>query len=148
MNIQKGAKYPAGALSNFQPYGFVVDGVVCNSMEGFLQSLKFSGVDMQEYVCTLVGAVAKSKGSKKVWKKTQTLHWRGEVYKRGSEEYQNLLDKAYNALYQNSKFRKTLLATNNATLKHTIGKKKINDTVLTQKEFCSRLHTLRDKGEL
>jgi hypothetical protein len=42
-------------------------------MEGFLQSLKFKSIDMQEYVCTLVGMKAKMKGKNKNWWKTQTL---------------------------------------------------------------------------
>lgn len=55
MDIGSGSGYPAGNLSNFHPYQFEIDGVTCNSMEGFLQSLKFSNPVMQEYVCLLVG---------------------------------------------------------------------------------------------
>ena len=33
----------------------MIDGVECASMEGFLQSLKFSDPEMQKRVCTLVG---------------------------------------------------------------------------------------------
>lgn len=36
-----------------------------------------------------------------------------------------------------------LLATKDATLTHSIGKNKITDTVLTTREFCSRLTLLR-----
>ena len=148
MDIRKGGKYPSGALSNFQPYVFHVDDVLCNSMEGFLQGLKFSSVEMQEYVCTLTGAVAKKKGANKNWRKAQTLYWKGIEYKRDSVGYQQLLDKAFNALNTNVKFRKALSATNNAALKHSLGKRKSNETVLTQREFCSRLLTLREKGEI
>lgn len=35
MNIISGAGYPAAALSNFSPHPFEIDGVKCNSMEGF-----------------------------------------------------------------------------------------------------------------
>ena len=38
--------------------------------------------------------------------------------------------------------------TKKATLTHSIGKKKINETVLTEREFCSRLTKLRDNGSL
>ena len=58
------------------------------------------------------------------------------------------LNRAYNALYQNSGFKKALDATNGATLTHLIGKSKIQDTVLTASEFCSRLTYLRDRGKL
>ena len=62
MNIGSVNDYPANSLSNFAPHPFVIDGVECNSMEGFLQSLKFKSVDMQNHVCTLVGREAKFKG--------------------------------------------------------------------------------------
>lgn len=41
MDIGSGTGYPSAALSNFAPHSFVIDGVECASMEGFLQSLKF-----------------------------------------------------------------------------------------------------------
>jgi len=148
MDIRKGAKYPAGSLSNFTPYVFEVDGVPCNSMEGFLQSLKFSNVDMQKYICTLVGSKAKLSGNKKVWKRKQQLYWKGIVYERSSEDYQILLDRAFNCLNKNTKFSNTLSATNKANLTHSLGKKNKRDTVLTQQELCSRLMLLREYGEL
>lgn len=148
MDILSKNPYPSGALSNFAPHPFEIDGVKCNSMEGFLQSLKFESTDMQEYVCSLIGRAAKRKGASKNWRQKQTLYWKGKQIKRDSEEYQNLLNRAYNALYENSGFRKALEATNGATLTHSIGKNKIQDTVLTSSEFCSRLTYLRDKGKL
>lgn len=148
MDIGSKCGYPASALSNFAPHPFEIDGVVCNSMEGFLQSLKFESIDMQKYVCTLIGYAAKKKGSKKNWKTKQELHWNGKTYKRDSDEYQNLLNRAYNELYKNSGFRKALESTKGSTLTHSIGKNKQSDTVLTTSEFCGRLTHLRDKGEL
>ena len=65
MNIGAGTGYPSGALSNFAPHPFVIDGVECASMEGFLQSLKFKEPEMQKHVCLLVGKAAKFKGKKK-----------------------------------------------------------------------------------
>ena len=146
MDIGSGCGYPASSLSNFTPHNFVIDGIVCNSMEGFLQSLKFSNPDVQAYVCTLTGKTAKFKGKRKKWWTDQTLYWRGVAIKRDSKEYQNLLDRAYMALYENDSFRKALEATGNATLTHSIGKRKITETVLTVQEFCSRLTKLRDNG--
>lgn len=145
MNIGSGNGYPSCALSNFSPYNFIVDGVECNSMEGFLQSLKFSNPDMQVHVCTLVGAKAKFKGKKKKWWKDQTLYWKGTPIKRDSKEYRALLDLAYWELAKNKKFQRALLASGNSTLTHTIGKKKINETVLTISEFCGRLTSIRQE---
>lgn len=144
MDIGSGTGYPSAALSNFAPHPFEIDGVLCNSMEGFLQSLKFSNPDMQIEVCKLVGKQAKFKGKKKKWWKTQTLWWRGTEIKRDSEEYQNLLDRAFYALSQNEGFKKALIATGNATLTHSIGKNDQSATVLTRQEFCSRLTKIRD----
>jgi predicted NAD-dependent protein-ADP-ribosyltransferase YbiA (DUF1768 family) len=150
MDIGSKCGYPASSLSNFSPHPFEIDGVLCNSMEGFLQGLKFESIEMQEYVCTLVGFKAKSKGSKKNWKQSQTLYWKGVPYKRDSKEYQELLDRAYFELSKNTGFQNALLATNDSSITHSIGKNKENDTVLTEREFCSRLYRLRDmlKSEL
>lgn len=145
MDIGSGTGWPSAALSNFAPHPFVIDGVECASMEGFLQSLKFKEPAMQVEVCKLVGKAAKFRGKKKKWWKTQTLYWNGVEYARDSEEYQELLDKAFDALAQNTGFQKALLATNNSTLTHSIGKSKEQETVLTKQEFCSRLTKIRSK---
>jgi len=68
--------------------------------------------------------------------------------KRDSIEYQNLLDRAYTELYKNTKFKNALEASGDATLTHSIGKTDKKQTVLTIKEFCSRLTMLRDFGTL
>lgn len=145
MDIGSGTGYPSANLSNFSPHVFTIDGIECNSMEGFLQSLKFQDPEMQKHVCTLVGKKAKFKGKKKKWWKTQTLYWKGEEIPRDSERYQELLDEAFDALAQNTSFQKALLATQNATLTHSIGKKKTSETVLTRQEFTSRLTRIRNE---
>lgn len=144
LDIGSGKGYPSSALSNFAPHPFVIDGVECASMEGFLQSLKFKSPDMQLAVCKLVGKAAKFKG-KKPWWRTQTLHWQGQEIARGSKEYQDLLDRAYEALAQNTGFRKALLATGDAILGHSIGKRRQNETVLTVAEFVGRLNRIRER---
>jgi predicted NAD-dependent protein-ADP-ribosyltransferase YbiA (DUF1768 family) len=148
MDIGSGNSYPSSALSNFSPHPFEIDGVTCNSMEGFLQSLKFKSPEMQVEICKLVGFAAKKRGKEKNWQQAQTLYWRGIPLKRSSKEYQDLLDKAYTQLYKNTKFRGALEASGDAVLTHTIGKSSENETVLTKSEFCSRLTKLRDFGTL
>ena len=145
MDIGSGAGFPAAALSNFAPHSFIIDGIECASMEGFLQSLKISNPEMQKEVCKLVGKAAKFKGKKKKWWKTQTLYWQGISYKRDSQEYQDLLDRAFDALAQNTSFQKALLATKDAVLTHSIGKRKKEETVLTTQEFTSRLTQIRKR---
>ena len=145
MDIGSGKGYPSAALSNFSPHPFVIDGVPCSSMEGFLQSLKFKAVEMQKHVCTLVGFKAKMKGKHKNWYVSQILYWKGEAIPRDSEEYQLLLDRAYKCMYEQSEsFRKALQASSNAVLTHSLGKSSMKDTVLTEREFCSRLMKLRN----
>lgn len=140
MDIRAGKPYPSTALSNFAPHPFMFRGVQCNSMEGLLQSFKFSSPEMQKHVCTLVGRKAKAKGKPKAWWKTQTLWWQGKEIARDSQEYQDMLDEAYQCLFdQNEGARKALLASGDAVLTHSIGKSKINGTILTEQEFCSRL---------
>ena len=144
MDVGSGRGFPASSLSNFSPHEFEIDGVKCASMEGFLQSLKFKDVNMQIHVCSLVGKTAKFKGKSKKWWKTQTLWWKGKEINRHSEEFQILLDKAFNELSNNISFQKALLATGSAVLTHSIGKNDPSHTVLTEKEFCSRLMKLRE----
>ena len=145
MDIGSKADYPASALSNFAPHPFVFDGVECASMEGLLQSFKFDKPHIQVEVCKLVGIRAKRRGQKrnKNWKRVQKLWWQGQEYDRHGAEYQLLLDRAFSALAQNESFRKALLATQDSTLTHSMGKSKESDTVLTEREFCSRLEAVR-----
>lgn len=146
MDIGSGKAYPASALSNFSPHPFVLDGINIASMEGFLQSLKFSNPDMQIEVCRLVGKKAKFKGKGKKWQRTGTLWWRGKEIDRFSQEYQDLLDHAYEAMFtQCDSARRALLASGDAIFTHSIGKNKETDTILTTQEFCSRLTKIRTK---
>jgi predicted NAD-dependent protein-ADP-ribosyltransferase YbiA (DUF1768 family) len=145
MDIGSGQGYPAGALSNFSPHPFIIDGIECASMEGFLQALKFKSPEIQIEVCKLVGLKAKFRGKPKKWWMTQTLFWQGIEIDRHSKEYQELLDRAFEALSQNSSFRKALLASGNSVLTHSMGKNDESRTVLTTREFCSRLTRIREK---
>jgi len=140
MDIGSKAGFPAGHLSNFHPHPFVFRGVPVASMEGFLQSLKYSNPEMQKEVCKLVGLKAKRTGAKKNWQRDQILYWQGVEYPRKSQAYQDLLDEVYKAMFdQNPKALSALMATGQANLSHSIGRTKESETVLTQQEFCSRL---------
>ena len=149
MDIGSKHGYPASALSNFAPHPFVFDNVQCNSMEGLLQSFKFDKPHIQVEVCKLVGFAAKQRGRHKDWRTGQMLHWTGIQYDRHGDAYQMLLNRAYNALFEQSdSFRRALDATGNAVLTHSIGRINPSETILTQREFCSRLMALRDIGKL
>ena len=151
MDIGSKNSYPAGKLSNFTAFQFIFDNVQCNSMEGLLQAFKFEKIDSQIATCQLVGFSAKKKGSGRnsYWQQKQTLWWNGKSYTRKSKEYQLLLNKAYNALYtQNESFRKCLEDAKDAIFTHSIGRNNEKETVLTEREFCSRLQHLKDIGLL
>lgn len=145
MDIGGSSSGVAGRLSNFTARSFTFDGVECSSMEGLLQSFKFENVEIQQHVCTLIGIKAKRRGQKrnKAWKSKQTLWWKGVAYSRKSKEYQELLVRAFDALFENVKFKSDLLSTGKAVFTHSIGNNKESETVLTESEFCRQLHRLR-----
>ena len=130
-------------ISNFTAFDFFVDDVFCASMEGFLQSLKFKEEKKQIEICKLIGKKAKFKGKKKKWYKDQILYWKGKEVERNSQEYQDLLDKAFSSLFKNEEFKNILKQTKGYKLTHSIGKDSTKETVLTVEEFCERLEKLR-----
>lgn len=151
MDVGSKNSYPAGKLSNFTGFQFMFDDVPCNSMEGLLQAFKYEKIDSQIATCQLVGFSAKKKGSGRnsYWQEKQTLWWNGVAYQRKSKDYQFLLNRAYNALYKrNETFRKCLDDAGDAIFTHSIGRRNEKETVLTEREFCSRLQHLKDVGLL
>lgn len=150
MDIGSGAGYPASALSNFAPHAFHFDGVDCASMEGWLQATKFQQVHQQIAMCSYVGLAAKrrGKGRNRHWQRVQKLWWNGVEYDRHGKPYQELLDRAYAALATNDGFCRALLASGDAVLTHSMGRRDAHDTVLTRREFCSRLTKLRRELKL
>jgi predicted NAD-dependent protein-ADP-ribosyltransferase YbiA (DUF1768 family) len=146
MDIGSGKEYPACALSNFSPHPFVFRGFQVSSMEGFLQGLKFASPDKQEYVFKLVGRAAKFAGQHKKWWRDQRLYFQGEPINRCSADYDKLLVEVYTEMTkQSDSFRRALLASQNATFRHSIGKSDIHKTVLTEREFCNLLSIMRHK---
>lgn len=113
-------------------------------MEGFLQALKYKDRELQIEICNLSGFAAKRKGSKKNWKKDQTLYWNGSSIDRHSDEYQMLLDRAFTEIFKNKEYESFLRQTIGFTLTHSVGKTNPHYTVLTIDEFCERLTTYRE----
>lgn len=143
IDISSTSKYPAGYLSNFTPYNFTFRGFEFTSMESLLQGLKFEGVETQNSVFQRVGVKAKLRGKKRKWYLDQTLYWQGTPMKRDSTEYRSLAKEAFEALSQNADFQKALLATDNKTLYHPMGKSDPTRTILTEEEFCEILTGIR-----
>lgn len=144
LDIRSNGMYPSGVLSNLCSNAFRIDGVLCNSMEGFLQSLKHQDPTKQRQVCQLKGGNAR-KRSVTSWQTDQIVWWRGQAIDRQGDDYQRLLYRAYQALFdQNERFKAALMATRGITLKHTTGETDPYKTILTAFEFCQILTEIRD----
>ncbi len=148
IDIYSGGEYPANTLSNFTARSFTIDGVVCGSMEGFLQSLKFLCPTKQRKVCALIGKEAKKCGENKfLWKWTKRVCWQGKIIRRNSEAFTVLILRAYQEMYKaDATFRKALQDAKGHTLRHTMGKHDKMQTILTEDEFLFCLQFLQTNG--
>ena len=145
LEIKSSYDYPSNALSNFYPHSFILDGVECASMEGFLQSLKYKNPKKQRKICTYTGLKAKKKGKFKfVWKLTGNVYWQGDKINRLSYDFQELIKRAYGAMLENEGFKKALVDSKGYKLSHKIGQQDPKKTILTENEFISILNSLRN----
>ena len=148
LDIRSNGLYPSNVLSNLCSNGFRFDGMVCGSMEGFLQSLKRKELDKQRQICNMKGGNAR-KMSVNSWQTDQIVWWKGQAIDRQSEEYQRLIRRAYQAMFEQSeRFRAALMQTRGVTLVHTSGEPSSYKTILTPSEFCGILMDLRDSYDL
>lgn len=144
LDIRSNGGYPSGVLSNLCSNGFRFDGVVCGSMEGFLQSLKHQEKGKQLQLCQMKGGNAR-KRSVTSWQTDQIGWWKGQAYDRQSDEYQKLIRRAYQAMFDQSvRFRAALMDTRGITLIHSCGETNPFKTILTSQEFCQILTEMRD----
>ena len=137
----------AHKLSNLCGYEFVLDGIRCGSIEGFLQSLKFRDDADAHSVRRLNGTKCFFAGQKgNGWKVGQVLWWNGVGYQRSSKEYAMLLERAYNACFdQNEVFSDALFMSRHYELRHDFGKTDMMDSVLTRTEYLYNLYRLRSR---
>ena len=144
LDIRSNGVYPANVLSNLCSNGFRFDGMVCGSMEGFLQSLKQKDKDKQRQICSMKDGNAR-KHSVTSWQTDQVVWWREQAYDRQSEDYQKLIRRAYQAMFEQSeRFRTALMQTRGITLTHGSGETNPYKTILTTQEFCTILTEMRD----
>lgn len=146
LEVRADAQGPAGRLSNFFPHRFTFWSVPCASMEGFLQGLKCRDVEEQARICGLAGWEAKVAGGMYdvSWRTEGVVHWRGERIDRVGPAFQELIDEAFDAMaVQAPSFREALLETGDAVLIHPLGLADPRMTILTEREFCSRLMAIR-----
>ena len=144
LDIRSNGLYPSGVLSNLCSNGFRFEGMVCGSMEGFLQSLKQQDRDKQRQICSMKGGNAR-KRSVTSWQTDQVVWWRGQAFDRQGEEYQQLLRRAYKAMFeQNERFRVALMSTRGVTLTHSTGERNPYKTIITEQELCGILTEMRE----
>lgn len=144
MDIRSDGLYPSNVLSNLCSNGFRFEGMICGSMEGFLQSLKYKDRDKHRQICSMKGGNAR-KRSVTSWQTDQIVWWKGYAIDRQSEEFQQLLRRAYHAMFnQSQRFRDALMQTRGITLIHSIGEMNPYRTILTSQEFCSILTDIRE----
>lgn len=144
LDIRSDGLYPSNVLSNLCSNGFRFEGRVCGSMEGFLQSLKYKDEDKQRQICSMKGGNAR-KRSVTSWQTDQIVWWKGHAIDRQGEEFQQLVRRAYQAMFEQSqRFRDALMQTRGMTLIHSIGEVNPYRTILTSQELCSILTGIRD----
>lgn len=145
INIYSKGVYPANVLSNFYNHEFVVEGVKCGSLEGFLQSLKYMNSKKAEQIAQLSGIEAKHAGKRKIWWKfARRVYWKGICLTIGSDELEELIDRAFFACYEQCpEYKKAIFDLEDDTITHSIGKTSIRQTILTRYHFIRRIEYLR-----
>lgn len=144
LDIWSTGEYPADVLSNLCSNRFRLDGVECQSMEGFLQSLKYEDPVRQRQICSMKGRNAKRQ-STTTWQTDQIVWWKGRAIDRQGTEYQDLLRRVYQAMFdQNDRFRAALMASRGRRLYHSQGNTDPFKTILTEQEFCTILTEIRE----
>lgn len=142
-------------LSNLFPHCFAFSTdesqkiVYCASMESFLQSLKIENPELQiQFAEEYTGYMAyKARLALPDWRIKQELYFNGKSYDRHSQEYQDLITRAYDCLFEsNDIFREIVLPRfKDYTLIHSIGETNSNETILTASEYLYQLRRLMDK---
>lgn len=134
-------------LSNLFPHKFVIDGVKCQSMESFIQSLRVEDVDVQRKICEeYSGYMAyKMRLALPDWTEKEIVYWQNKKIIREFEEYDKLITRAYDMLFENEVFRYFLNIAKDYVLIYNIGGKSIDKTLLTQDEYIGQLNRLIKK---
>lgn len=146
----------SGPLSNLFPHKFVINDpfyldspIHCQSIESFIQSLRVKDSKLQRQVCeNYSGYMAwKLRLSLGDWRPGGMVYWQGNPIQRISEDYEDLLTMAYDALFDgNDVFREIVLpAFKDKILIHSIGCESQSETLLTELEYRAQLQRLMNK---
>jgi len=106
--------------------------------------LKQNDKNKQRQICQMKGKNAK-KMTSTGWQTDQIVWWKGVAIDRQSNEYKQLVRRAYQAMFgQNERFRTALMSTRGQRLFHSRGESNPFKTILTEDELCTILTELRD----
>ncbi len=84
-------------------------------------------------------------GHKFSWFEKQEVYYNGKVISRHSQEYDDLITAAFDALFSNEDYKQALRESGDCKLAHTVGKTAKDKTLLTRKEFIGHLNRLRKR---
>lgn len=132
-------------LSNLYPYSFTFNEITFASMEAFIGSLRTQTMTEKQKIYSTHGMNSWYMGHKFSWYEKQEVYYKDKVISRHSQEYEDLITAAFNALFTNDDFKQALRESGDCTLTHTIGKTAKDKTLLTRKEFIGHLNRLRNK---
>lgn len=132
-------------LSNLYPYSFTFNEITFASMEAFIGSLRTQTMTEKQKIYSTHGMNSWYMGHKFSWYEKQEVYYKDKVISRHSQEYEDLITAAFNALFTNDDFKLALRESGDCTLTHTIGKTAKDKTLLTRKEFIGHLNRLRNK---
>ena len=121
-----------------------MNGILIESWEGFIQSLKTPDKLIKRKLYQLYGYQAQKQGQKINWWDRQEVYWIDAPIDRQSKQYTKLITKSYDNLFeQNGDFRKALEQSLPYKLDHSKGKTNKHDTLLTRKEYLYQMERLR-----
>ena len=132
-------------LSNLYPYQFTFDGITYASMEAFFGSLRTPSFIEKQKLYSTSGMNSWYMGHNFSWCEKQEVYYQDRVISRHSQEYDDLITDAFDALFSNEDFKQALKESGNYKLTHSIGKTAKEKTLLTKKEFIGHLYRLREK---
>lgn len=144
LNISGGSSdWRESMLSNFPLCPFILDGVLCASIEGFVQAIKLPiGHPDRESIFLMWGSRAKKMGA---LAENKFIWWQGKTIEYGSPAHHYLIAMAIEAKFaQNHGAARALATTVGYTLIHEVGPESPK-TSLPKEVFCKILTDLRIK---
>jgi len=133
-------------LGNFYASPFTIDGLLCGSIEGFIQSLKFSDEQKKRLIAGLAGKAAKFAGKKagKRLSREPVVFWHGRQIPFRSSEHMALIERGIREKFAASEAcREALLLTGDAMLVHDTGFQESRFTSLKSEELVRIVSEIR-----